>query len=99
MERTAVKEMNRELLEQHRLRIQDKAALKGLDRRRKILEDTKKELKQINDLKAQGMLADTKEGNEREANRLANLANQTKRTQLGIGESFKANLNEPAERS
>ena len=99
MEVTAVKEMNRELLEQHRLRIQDKAALKGLDRRRKIIEETRKEIEQINRLRQEGMLADTTEGNEREANRLANLANQNKRTQLGIGESFKANLNEPAMRA
>lgn len=42
------------------------------------------------------MLADTKQGNKAEAARLTGLAKERERLQLGVGESFKANLNEPA---
>ena len=45
------------------------------------------------------MLADTKQGNKAEAARLTGLAKERERLQLGVGESFKANLNEPAMRA
>ena len=99
LEQVAAHQLNKELLEQARLRIQDKAALKGLDRRRKIQKEIREELEDINRLKKAGMLADTKEGNRAEAARLSGLAKERERLQLGVGESFKANLNEPAMRA
>lgn len=99
LEVEAARQLNRELLEQAKIRIQDKNALQGLDRRRKITEEIRKELETINHLRQQGMLADTEEGNDREARRLSDLALESQRRQLGLGESFKANLNEPAMRA
>ncbi len=99
LEQVAAHQLNKELLEQAKLRIQDKAALKGLDRRRKIQSEIADEIRDINRLRRAGMLAESQEGNDREANRLTNLARERASLQLGVGESFKANLNEPAMRA
>ncbi len=99
IEREAASQLNKELLETAKLRIKEKAGLSGLDRRVKLTEELKNELQEINELKKAGMLGDSKKDNKAEADRLSGLANNRFKMESGFGQTFKANLNEPAMRA